>query len=270
MFARAIESIRRRLFDRCVLRPSRNSIDHGDQQQHRFSIEKWDIEAFFRASQGDEIEPDLLIIKFPGTAGRAERATEFPMPNLPATVHAHTWTWNPPGYGGSSGRASTRNIAAASVGWCQSLLQQSNAQHVWLTGNSLGCATAMNVAANLDFESRSVGLLLRNPPPLGPVFCGVANRYPLGSLAHPWANSLVEAMDVMKTAPQIGHPAAFLHCELDRLVPIDLQQKVVSQYKGPTHSAILNGLDHGGVATDEHYPLINEAISWLWNQTKSD
>lgn len=274
MFSKAIENVRRQLFDRCVLRPSRTPIDFGDKQRIVFAAGGYELETFFQSNVSADLggqNPDLLVIKFPGTAGRAERATRFPMDFLP-DVRASLWTWNPPGYGGSSGRASLRRIAEAATIVCEKIMERCRARTVWLCGNSLGCATSMHVASSARFRelasSGSVGLLQRNPPALKEVFRRVANQYPLGSLTHPWAETLPESMNTLVSATELDVPAVFMHSELDELVPLPLQERIVANYSGPAKSIVLSGLGHGGVATDEHQTLIAESIQWLWDQTR--
>lgn len=267
MFARSIQSFRRHLLDRLVLEPSRDPIDPGEQQREWLSYEGQPLETFVQRNADDGPPLDLLVLKFPGTAGRAERSTNFPMSMLPH-LRVGMWTWNPPGYGRSAGRATMRSISGAAVEfWRQVSGRAASPQtHVWLCANSLGCATALHVAASIDPANHRYGIILRNPPPLTPVFKHIANRYPLGKLAHAIGDSLCPEMDAVATASQSQWPAVFLQSELDTLVPPKLQQDVIDAYAGPKHVVCMEGLAHGGPPTEEHEPEIQRALNWLWQE----
>lgn len=220
---------------------------------------------------GDRKSPlDLLVIKFPGTAGRAERSSTFPADTF-GGANAEVWTWNPPGYGKSGGRASLARIQTASLDFLRCVLGSkriADTTRVWIVGNSLGCVTALNVAANIPVMPR-LGMILRNPPPLSDVVKDVAAKYPLGHWVDPIADSLVDEMNAPITAAKVKLPAVFLQSELDELVLPRMQQDVLDAYAGPTRFVLLEGLGHGSVATDFHEPLIEDALRWLWDQTKS-
>lgn len=273
MFAGPIQSLRRRIFDRLVLRPSRGAIDFGAQERVML---KWGpggepLESFVHYVGKRKSQLDLLVLKFPGTAGRAERSTPFPTTAFP-NANAEVWTWNPPGYGKSTGRASLARIHMASLDFLRCVLGSkriTDTTRVWIVGNSLGCVTALNVAANVPTMNR-LGMILRNPPPLSDVVKNVAARYPLGHWVHPIADSLVDEMNAPIMAARVQLPAVFLQSEMDELVLPSMQQDVLDAYAGPTRFVELEGLTHGGVATDFHEPLITDALGWLWDQTSSD
>lgn len=269
MIRRPIQSLRRLMLDRMVLRPSREPLDGGPQERVMLSAGRLTLECFVQRNfQVDQV-PELLVLKFPGTAGRAERSTSFPM-SVADDLRVEMWTWNPPGYGGSPGRARLASIADAAVEFSSAVTTRvaGPPTTVWLCGNSLGCATAIYVAAHMQHEATSTGLILRNVPPLRSVVRRVARSYPLGSLADPVIESLPQAMDVTQTAPKVCLPAVFLQSEFDTLVPVSDQNKVVQQYGGPSRVVLLRGIDHSGLTTEEHEPVINEATRWLWNQTE--
>lgn len=267
MFSRSIHTFRRHLLDRLILEPSRDPIDPGLQQRELLSWEGQSFEVFVQSS-ADNGEPiDLLVLKFPGTAGRAERSTDFPMSMMPE-LRVAIWTWNPPGYGGSEGRATMASMTKAAVAFQQQAVARAAGPEtpVWLCANSLGCATALHAAANIEPSDYRYGMVLRNPPPLIPVFKHIADRYLLGKLAHSITDALCEEMNAVITAGKVSFPAVILQSELDTLVPTTMQQQVIDAYAGPTRSVCLEGLDHGGPPEEEHVPLIQNAIDWLWQQ----
>ena len=95
----------------------------------------------------------------------------------------------------------------------------------------------------------------------------VAQRYPLASLVDPIAESVCDSMNVFHTAVKANLPAVFLHSELDSLVPLAYQNKVVEAYAGASRTVLMHGLSHGAVATDIHEPMIDESLRWLCEQT---
>jgi pimeloyl-ACP methyl ester carboxylesterase len=268
MFARSIHSVRRRLLDRLVLEPSREPIDHGAQRKEVLSFDGRPLETFVQSNTANGEPIDLVVLKFPGTAGRAERSTEFPMSFLPH-LRVSMWTWNPPGYGGSGGRATMDSITKAALAFWRQVAQRvaTPDTHVWLCANSLGCATALHVAASIVPDKHRCGIILRNPPPLIPVFRRIANRYPFGRLAHSIGDTLCEEMNAVSTASQTKWPAVFLQSELDTLVPPKLQQQIIDAYAGPKQVVCMEGLAHGGPPTEIHEPEIRSAIDWLWQRT---
>lgn len=263
-----LHSFRRYLLDRMVLRPSRHPIEFPHQERRLLNCEGRELECFVQRNYSDESPPDLLVLKFPGTAGRAERSSEFPSSILDVPKWS-IWTWNPPGYGQSPGRASLPAIAEAGSAFYRHVTElfAGPTSSVWLCGNSLGCVTALHVAADLQPDPAHSGLLLRNPPPLRRVVQRIADRYPHFGLVNPVIDSLCEPMDALNTARQVNLPGVFLQSEMDTLVPIEFQNEIVSLYGGDSQVVLMEGLGHGCLATEEHEPSIEAAVHWLWNQT---
>ncbi len=267
MFSRSLHNFRRRLLDRLVLEPSREPMDFGTQQRELLSFDGRPLETFVQAN-ADNGEPiDLLVLKFPGTAGRAERSTEFPMSMLPQ-LRVAMWTWNPPGYGGSGGRASMDTITKAAIAFWQQVVQRvAAAKHARLVlCKQLGLCHRVACCCQHRSGITRYGIILRNPPPLIAVFKHIANRYPLGKLAHSIGDTLCEEMDAVSSASKITWPAVILQSELDTLVPPELQQEVIDAYAGPKQLVLMDGLAHGGAPTESHEPQIKSAINWLWEQ----
>lgn len=264
-----IESIRRYLLDRMVLRPSRHPIEYPHQERRVLKCGGRELECFVQCSQPSETPPDLLVLKFPGTAGRAERASEFPSTLLDVPNWA-IWTWNPPGYGRSDGRASLPTIAAAATCFYDHVVSAiaGPTTSVWLCGNSLGCLSALHVAADRKPDRSHTGLLLRNPPPLGRVVQRIADRYPHFGFVNPIIASLCDPMDALATSRLVDLPGVFLQSELDTLVPVEFQNEIIDLYGGESQVVLMEGLGHGCLATETHEPLIENAIDWLWNKTR--
>lgn len=273
-------SLRRRILDRCILRPSRDRLPHEPKQRFEMLLGNLTTEYFVEEipSPSDD-PPELLIIKFPGTAGRAERATGWPSGALNdfrsdsgprRQIACRIVSWNAPGYGQSGGRASLATIPHYASQFCERLLDSlaDCPQRVWLAGNSLGCATATYVASQLP--QAIDGLLLRNPPPLVETVKRVADRYPLGGWTAPIAESLPLEMNLLQTASQASCPVVVLHSELDALVPTELQQLVFDSFSSPKRMVTLEGIGHAGLYLDEHQAPIREAVQWLWNSASQN
>lgn len=288
---------RRFLMDRMVLRPSRHAIDYGSQKPITLSILDDVVECFVHSpfSLGDDgcgdQKPDLLVLKFPGTGGRAERSTPFPatMVSPDQFSSVEVWTWNPPGYGNSGGRATLQGMADSAIEFARQVIRKRSAEStvLWLTGNSLGCASALWVASEIEMQLsdgptngsppndlpvngtadaipfRAAGLLLRNPPPLDLIVKRIARRYPLGRLMEPVADSLPASMKAIETASLVQLPALFLRSELDSLVVDEHQSAIHQAYGGPSKVVLLEGIGHDGIADETHEPLIREGIDWL-------
>ena len=73
------------------------------------------------------------------------------------------WTWNPPGYGRSEGRAGLRTIADAALAFWEQVTKRRGGPDVttWLCGNSLGCVVGSPRGGN----GRTGCRLLRADPP---------------------------------------------------------------------------------------------------------
>lgn len=265
-----IRTFRRHLLDRFVLRPTRHELAYAPKERVLLKVDRMTDEFFVeRCLAGGEDaaadSPSLLVLKFPGTAGRAERASNWPCPFLPH-VDTKVCTWNAPGYGSSSGRATLSSIARRASRFWSLISEQCLADRprVWLVGNSLGCATATYLASRAEVEID--GLILRNPPPLIETVKRVARRYPLGHLTDAIAESLPAEMNLSLTAPATNVPTVMLQSELDQLVPPELQMGVFDALPGPKRLVVMSGLDHDGVTTDDHDLEIGDAIRWLWQQ----
>lgn len=269
MISRDFQAIRRRLLDRMVLRPTREPVEPEGQQRVWLTSGGEPLECFVHVAEPSEPPPECLVLKFPGTQGRAERATRFPLPLLPdADLRGEVWTWNPPGYGRSAGRATLQRLADASLDFSRQVIERraSDATKILLYGSSLGAVTALNVAARTCLPGGRAGLILRNPPPLIPVVQRIARSYPLGWLADPIAKSLIDPMNATVTAAQVSLPAVFLQSAEDTLVPPSLQRQVHEAYAGKKKIVWLHGLEHHELPDESHEPAHGDAIVWLWQQ----
>lgn len=293
-------SIADRVLNRCVLKPSRHEIDAdglyrveiphpGSQirtEAYVFSTSPSSLTSrLTNWKEGDPSEPcKHLVIKFPGTGGRAERSSEAPLnllyPNLSNQTdspgkHVEAWTWNPPGYGRSSRPADLRTQGEFAIDFAKFVIDRSAGPEtvVWLAGNSLGCLMALRLAASLDewlpqsVGSTHLGCWIRNPPDLAPVILRIAKRYYGEWLMRPIVAHLPESLGAVANAAKCRIPVVFLASEKDSLVVPELQARVHQAYAGDTRIVLLEGLEHGGLIEEQHVPLVQEAVNWLAERT---
>ncbi|MCM2370835.1 alpha/beta hydrolase [Aporhodopirellula aestuarii] len=224
--------------------------------------------------------PQTLLLKFPGTAGRAERSSAFPANLVPPHDdnryhdlgnHYEAWTWNPPGYGRSSGRATLKSFAPAAETFASQVLEARFAPNtqVWICGNSLGCLPALSLAARLDqwrpndVAKDRFSLWLRNPPHLSDVVLGVADRYAARRLMKPVISRIPDSLHAIESASRSQIPAVFLMSERDELVLPTIQQKIHAAYAGEHRIVTLADLDHGGLIDEQHREEVERAAKWL-------
>ena len=98
----SVEHLFARLADVLVMQPTTDEIPVEGKSRRLETCQGGDFEIWTQRTQPNVTRPDLFILKFPGTGGRAERATEHPAEFWPDRS-AEVWTINPPGYGGSGG-----------------------------------------------------------------------------------------------------------------------------------------------------------------------
>lgn len=251
-----------RITDRFVLRPSTHSIPADGKVRRVVKYDGGTFEAWLqRANCDDQQEPKLFILKFPGTGGRAERATIHPADawlDLPTEI----WGINPPGYGTSGGRASLRTTASVASAAFNEICRASNGLPIIVTGNSLGGMAAIYVAANHRID----GLLLRNPPPLRQLIAGHYGRWNLGASRF-IARYVPDELCTIENASRTTTPAVFIMSGNDRTVPPHYQRKIIDAYQGPQQTLLLQDADHASPIDDEYLSDYAEKLNWLREQS---
>jgi pimeloyl-ACP methyl ester carboxylesterase len=229
-----------RIADRLILQPTRDPIDPEGKEREWIETSNGRVEAWKIQSNGDRSGVDLLAIKFPGTGGRAERAGPHPF-EIWADCNAEVWTINPTGYGGSEGVASMKHVATTCDAVWRHIRSANPRQPIVLIGNSLGCVSALYLAARV----RATGLFLRNPVPIHQMISERPryNWWNFG-MARLVARQVPSELDAIANAAQSKCPAFFLRSEADRVVPATYQRRIFESYQGEWTEFVLRAADH--------------------------
>jgi hypothetical protein len=253
------------LADRLILKPSTDPIATTGKVRRMVSmgteqIEVW-TERVGTASPADRQRVDLFVLKFPGTAGRAERATGHPA-DCWSDCQTELWTVNPLGYGGSSGRASLPLLAPATRAVYEELAQHAHGRPILVAGNSLGSLSALYVAANFAVD----GVLLRNPPPLRQLIIGRHAWWTAGLGAWLLARQVPDQLCGVRNAAAAHAPAVFVMSGRDRLVPPRYQRLIHARYAGPYRLLELPQADHATPLDDHQLRQYAQLLYWLREQ----
>ena len=99
------------LADRLILQPSTHYIDPEILQRRVIPTPSGEVEAWTLGANSISADATrTVLLKFPGTGGRAERSGPHPSEAWP-NINCESWTINHRGYGGSPGPASIQNFA---------------------------------------------------------------------------------------------------------------------------------------------------------------
>jgi len=252
------------LSDLIILQPSRDRLETKGKRCELLpwagnTLELWTQNT---VSADGKTEPDVFVLKFGGAAGRAERATLHPAdawPHLACEIS----TLNPPGFGGSGGRASMHHLPEAAQIAFNHITQRAAGRPVVLTGNSLGTAMVLHLAA----EHQCAGLILRNPPPLAELLSGRFGWWNLNYGARMFARRLPPGLNSVANAKLAKAPCVFLMSGKDRIVPPRFQQHIIDAYKGEKQVQLLAGADHMDVGQPHEREAYLEKLRWLQSKT---
>ena len=247
-----------RLADKIILKPTTHPISTEGKARRSIVYGEGRFEVWIqRTGPGIASEPDVYILKFPGTGGRAERMSEHPA-EVWSDLASEIWTVNPPGYGGSSGRASLRFISAIVDAASRELATVASGKPVVVTGNSLGSLAALLAAASHQVD----GLLLRNPVPLRQIILGRHSWWSLG-LARLIADQVPTELCSIDNAARCSAPAVFVMSEQDRTVPPDYQRQIIDAYAGDHRIMRLCGAGHASVMDESQRSVYADLLGWL-------
>ncbi len=251
------------LTDKLILKPTRHAIAAEGKSCRTITygggrVEVWTQTTAAESANGDDGPPELFILKFPGTGGRAERASAHPA-EFWQGKRVQTWAMNPPGYGGSSGRASLSVLAKAARAVFEEFRRAADGRAMIVTGNSLGTATALHIAANYPVD----GLLLRNPPPLRQVIKGRFGWWNLGIAAGLVAKQVPDELCSITNAGRTAAPTLFVMSGRDRVVPPAYQHQIIEAHAGQKRIMLLPDADHACPIDEEQFPEYAEHLTWL-------
>jgi pimeloyl-ACP methyl ester carboxylesterase len=140
--------------------------------------------------------------------------------------------------------------------------RQAAGRPILVTGNSLGCVSALYLAAH----HAPAGLVLRNPPPLREVIVERFGRRCWRLGVHLLAKQIAPELDAIRNAASATIPAVFIAAQCDRIVPPQCQQQVIDAYAGPKRVLRLAQADHHTLMTDEEAEAYRESLDWLYRQ----
>ena len=248
-----------RLADRLIFQPTCDAIAAEDKSRSLIRFGDEHLELWSHRREGVDVESaELFVLKFPGTGGRAERATEHPA-DVWSDVRVHLSAFNPPGYGGSSGRPSLKTMGDAAAAALDEVQRMADGRPVVLTGNSLGGVSALHLAATRNIA----GLVLRNPPPLRDV---IVSRFGWWTF---WLGAGLIARQVPKHLCAVSNagcsrvPAVFVSSGRDRVVPPRYQRQIIEAYAGEKRVVRLADADHACPLSEEEEAEYARHLHWL-------
>jgi pimeloyl-ACP methyl ester carboxylesterase len=256
-------SLALRILDRVALKPTREPIDPEHRQRLTAPAEQGIIEVWRYDHVGLRAATPVVALKFPGAGGRAERAGPHPFDSWPETS-ATIWAVNPPGYGGSGGRASLAHACPTAFRVWQRLQELHPGQRPLVVGNSLGCSAALYLAARFPVR----GVLVRNPVPLKELIESRHAWWNAGWITRWLIAALPPDLDPVVNASRCTAPAVFFQSAADRLVPTRLQDAVIAAYAGPQRVFVAPELDHHDVLPEQHQADYRSALDWLRGQAQ--
>lgn len=244
--------------DRMILQPSRHPVSTLGKERRLVEYARGVVE-LWTDRVGESDDADVFVLKFAGTNERAERTNYQPLSSWP-DLAGEVWSVNPPGYGGSTGRATLRYFADASTAAYEEITRAAKGRPLILMGTSLGCINALYLAARVPIN----GLVLRNPPPLRQLIVG----------EHGWWNLWVGAMLVSTQVPDSlcsirnasrcqGIPAVFVGSARDRIVPPNYQARIVKAYAGPKRIMRLRRANHSTPMNAMEQIRFRRELEWL-------
>ena len=259
------------LLDQIVLKNSQHALPAEGAVRRWIERDGQRIECFtWSARPADEMasgsdseagDTHLHVVKFLGAAGRAENSSVHPFdfwPDLRGTVT----TANPPGYGNSPGPARLEAIVPWALRTYDTIASENPGAPIVLTGNSLGAAVAMCVAAARP-DSAARALILRDVPQISQV---IWRRFgwKSGWLPALWTMRRVpESLDAVAAAGVCSLPAIIVSSGRDRIVPPAVQRRLIEAYHGPKRVIRLDSAGHYDPMQPAELEAYREALAWL-------
>lgn len=221
----------------------------------RAPVEVWTA----RSAGARSREPEAFVLEFVGNASRAEA-----MADMAADEWGHrpveVWAVNYPGYGGSPGPARLASIGPAALAAYDALKAHAGTRPIFLTGQSLGTAAALYVAAHRPVA----GTVLWSPPPLRDMILRRFGWWNLWLVAGPIALQIPAELDSVRNARKVSAPGVFVATGRDTVVPLSYQTKVSDAYAGEKRYIRRADSEHNDLLEEESVGEYQAALDWLW------
>ena len=222
----------------------------------RRPVEVWTAQSF-GARAG---EPEAFVLEFVGNASRAEAMADMVAQEWGGRP-VEVWAVNYPGYGGSPGPARLASIAPAALAAFDELKSHAGPRPIIVSGQSLGTAAALHVAANRPVA----GAVLWSPPPLRNMILRRFGWWNLWLVAGPVALQVPAELDSLANARNVKAPAVFVATGRDTVVPLAYQSKVSDAYAGPKQFVRRPDSEHNDLLEGESIADYQKALDWLWD-----
>jgi len=249
--------------DRIILEPTRHEIPVPDVGRELLPyanghLEVW-VHRFGPCTEGGSArEPEFYVLKFPGTASRAENSVALVENCWPESC-IEVWAVNPPGYGGSTGQASLGNITAMASRALEELKEVAKDKPVLVAGGSLGSVSALYLAANYPVD----GVVVQNPPALREVIQAHDRWRHFSWATRVVARQVPEVLDSIKNARNVRVPGIFSVAGKDRIVPAPYQQQIIDAYAGPKRVGFRPEADHDTPLSGDDLQELRLLATWL-------
>lgn len=246
-----------RLTDRLALHPTTHAIDPGSLQREMIPAGEDHIEAWTTETNPD-LDPKVVVIKFIGNGGRAERSTAQPA-SLWSNTHAKVWSINPFGYGGSSGIATLQRFPEMVDAVYNHIRNRFPDLKIVVFGNSIGSISALRMAAKYPVD----GLCIRNPVPIHQLLSRRPKyALPTLGLSNVLAWQVPQELNAVKNARAINAPALFVSLTDDRTIPPRFQAEIIDVYAGEKNVFSVPG-DHDAYIPEPMHDQYRAAVNWL-------
>jgi pimeloyl-ACP methyl ester carboxylesterase len=131
---------------------------------------------------------------------------------------------------------------------------------VVVAGNSLGCVSALYLAANEPVQ----GLFLKNPPALREIIRGQNGWWHPKLVKTILARQVPEVLDSIENAAAAKAPAVFVTARKDEVVPAPIQKLIIDAYGGSKQVLELPAARHATPLTAEELERLRELVQWLY------
>jgi uncharacterized protein len=243
-----------------LLYPSTQPESAGGAQERKVDVKGKVVQVWVTRSAGIRDEsPKARVLAFTGNATRAEWVAAD-LARLWGDHSVEVWVMNYPGYGGSAGPATVAAIPPAALGVYDAMASVQPGVPIIVSGNSLGCATALSVASHRPVA----GMVLQNPPPIQRMIMQEAGWWNLWLGAGVLAMQVSAELDALATAPRVRAPAVFILSQQDRTVPYRYQQQVADAYAGEKRFLHRPTADHNTPLSSEESESLRPLLDWLW------